>query len=50
MELKRIFIALKVEAEDNLIMMISSLKSGLSTELIKWTDQGNMHITLAFPG
>ena len=48
--MQRIFIALKVEAEDNLLKMISTFKSGLSKEQIKWTDQGNIHITLAFLG
>jgi 2'-5' RNA ligase len=48
--MKRIFIALKVEAGENLLMMISSLKSGLSKELIKWTNPDNIHITIAFLG
>ncbi|MCX6254086.1 MAG: RNA 2',3'-cyclic phosphodiesterase [Bacteroidia bacterium] len=48
--MKRIFIALKVEAEESLLKMISSLKSGLSNESIKWTNPNNIHITLAFLG
>ena len=48
--MKRIFIALKVEAGETLLMMISSLKSGLSKDNIKWTSPGNIHITLAFLG
>jgi 2'-5' RNA ligase len=48
--MKRIFIALKVEAGENLLMMISSLKSGLSTDLIKWTNPDNIHITITFLG
>jgi 2'-5' RNA ligase len=48
--MKRIFIALKVEAEEPLLMMISSLKSGLSKDIIKWTSPDNIHITLAFLG
>jgi RNA 2',3'-cyclic 3'-phosphodiesterase len=48
--MKRIFIALKVEAGETLLMMISSLKSGLSKDLIKWTNPDNIHITIAFLG
>ena len=48
--MKRIFIALKVEAEEPLLVMISSLKSGLSKDIIKWTSPDNIHITLAFLG
>jgi RNA 2',3'-cyclic 3'-phosphodiesterase len=49
-KMKRIFIALKVDAEEPLLMMISSLKSGLSKDIIKWTGPDNIHITLAFLG
>ena len=48
--MKRIFIALKVEAGDTLLKIISSLKSGLSKDIIKWTSPVNIHITLAFIG
>jgi RNA 2',3'-cyclic 3'-phosphodiesterase len=48
--MKRIFIALKVEAEPALLDMRSYLKSGLRTDNIKWTSVGNIHITLAFLG
>jgi len=48
--MKRIFIAVKVEAGETLLRMISSLKSGLSSENIKWTNPDNIHITLAFLG
>jgi 2'-5' RNA ligase len=48
--MKRVFIALKVEAGENLLMMISSLKSGLRKDLIKWTNPDNIHITIAFLG
>ena len=30
--------------------MISSLKSGLNKDIIKWTSPDNIHITLAFLG
>lgn len=49
-KMKRIFIALKVEAGPALLDMISSLKSGLQTDNIKWTSVDNIHITLAFLG
>ena len=49
-KMKRIFIALKVEAGETLLKMVSSLKSGLSKDSIKWTSIDNIHITLAFLG
>jgi RNA 2',3'-cyclic 3'-phosphodiesterase len=48
--MKRVFIAIKIEAENSLLTLISSLKSGLSRDLIKWTSTDNIHITLAFLG
>ena len=48
--MKRIFIAVKVEAGETLLKMISSFKSGLINETIKWTKPDNIHITLAFLG
>lgn len=48
--MKRIFIALKVEAGNTLLNMISALKSGLKNDSIKWTSPDNIHITLAFLG
>jgi RNA 2',3'-cyclic 3'-phosphodiesterase len=48
--MKRVFIAIKVEAEDSLLRIISSLKSGLPKESVKWTSVENIHITLAFLG
>jgi 2'-5' RNA ligase len=48
--MKRIFIALKVEAGPALLGMISSLKSGLLNDSIKWTSIDNIHITLTFLG
>ncbi len=41
---------MKVEAGENLLMMISSLKSGLDGEGVKWINPDNIHITLAFLG
>jgi 2'-5' RNA ligase len=48
--MKRIFIALKVEAGDTLLTMISLLRSQLSSEYIRWTNPENIHITLSFLG
>jgi 2'-5' RNA ligase len=48
--LKRIFIAVKIDAGENLLNMISDLKAGLKEERVKWTETGNFHITLAFLG
>jgi 2'-5' RNA ligase len=48
--MKRIFIALKVEAGDTLLKMVSSYKSLLRSENIRWTNPENIHITLSFLG
>jgi len=48
--LKRIFIAVKIESDETLLKLISSLKAGLSNDSIKWTNPDNIHITLAFLG
>jgi 2'-5' RNA ligase len=48
--MKRIFIALKVEAGESLLNMISALKSGLIKDTIRWTTIDNIHITLVFLG
>lgn len=48
--MKRIFIAVKIDAGNNLINMVSNLKTGLRAEKIKWTEIENFHITLAFLG
>ncbi len=49
-KVKRIFIGIKIEPEGTLIRMISSLKSALTNDKIKWVDMVNIHITLAFLG
>ena len=48
--MKRIFIALKIEAGENLLKMISAFQTRLNKEQIKWTDTANIHLTLAFLG
>jgi 2'-5' RNA ligase len=48
--MKRLFIAVKIVPEGDLLRMISSVKASLGDESIKWVDPGNIHITLAFLG
>jgi 2'-5' RNA ligase len=48
--MKRIFIAIKVNPESELLRMYSSLKAALGAENIKWVDPANIHLTLAFLG
>lgn len=48
--MKRLFIAVKTVPGADLLRMISSVKSLLGHESIKWVDPGNIHITLAFLG
>jgi 2'-5' RNA ligase len=48
--MRRIFIAVKIDTGENLLNMISNLKTGLKDERIKWTEIENFHITLAFLG
>jgi RNA 2',3'-cyclic 3'-phosphodiesterase len=48
--MKRIFIAIKVDPDETLVNLVSSIKSGLINEGIKWTNLDNIHITLAFLG
>jgi 2'-5' RNA ligase len=50
LDMKRIFIAVKIEAGETLIKMISSFRDGLKNENIKWIAPDNLHITLAFLG
>jgi RNA 2',3'-cyclic 3'-phosphodiesterase len=48
--MKRIFIAIKTEPDETFLRIHSSLKSVLGAERITWTDQRNIHLTLAFLG
>ena len=48
--MKRIFIAVKIDPGETLMKMISDFKTGLKDERIKWTETENFHITLAFLG
>ena len=48
--MKRIFIAIKIEPENDLLRIHASLKSVLGDEKINWVDPLNIHLTLAFLG
>lgn len=48
--MKRIFIAVKINAEETLKNIFLSLRSSLTHDSIKWVEQENIHITLAFLG
>ncbi|HOW10785.1 MAG: RNA 2',3'-cyclic phosphodiesterase [Bacteroidales bacterium] len=48
--MKRLFIAIKIVPEGDLLRMISSVKAMVGDESIKWVDPCNVHITLAFLG
>ncbi len=48
--MKRVFIAVKVISNENTYEKLSSIRSNLHDEKIKWVDLANMHITLKFFG
>lgn len=48
--MKRIFTAVKINPEPELLKAFSDLKNILAGEIIKWTDISNTHLTLAFLG
>jgi RNA 2',3'-cyclic 3'-phosphodiesterase len=48
--MKRTFIAVKIEAGNALVKMISTLRTELKQDSIKWADLNQMHLTLAFLG
>jgi RNA 2',3'-cyclic 3'-phosphodiesterase len=48
--MKRTFIAVKVSAQKNFKAAFDTLKKDLSAEKIKWVEENNLHITLAFLG
>jgi RNA 2',3'-cyclic 3'-phosphodiesterase len=48
--MKRTFIAIPVEASENLLKTIAAIRIELSDFKIRWVDPSNFHITLAFLG
>lgn len=48
--MKRVFIAIKVEAGGELQRMVATIKALLGNEKIKWVDIQYIHVTLAFLG
>jgi len=48
--MQRVFIAVNVHPESELLRMFSSLRAQLGAEKIKWVDPENIHLTLAFLG
>jgi len=48
--MKRLFIAVRIEAGTELITAAAAFKTGLGGENIKWTDITTSHITIAFLG
>ena len=48
--MKRTFVAVRIDAGKELTETISSLRSELGNEGIKWVDLSNLHTTLAFIG
>jgi 2'-5' RNA ligase len=48
--MKRTFIAIRIEPEAGLLRVISSIKTLLANENIKWVDPANIHLTLSFLG
>ncbi len=48
--MKRLFIAIKIEAEEPLLTMIDNLKCKLKDDRISWTALNNLHLTLLFLG
>ena len=47
---KRLFLAIKIEADDNFKEIYNGLKYNLSNQNIKWVELNNMHLTLKFFG
>jgi 2'-5' RNA ligase len=50
MKTKRLFAAIKVQPDPNLISIYNNLKSALRHEKINWVSEKNIHITLKFFG
>jgi 2'-5' RNA ligase len=47
---KRVFVAIKIEASEEMKAVIHELKTALKFDNIKWVDLNNIHITITFIG
>jgi 2'-5' RNA ligase len=50
MEMKRTFIAVKIDRDEKLEKEVQSIRSQLKNESVKWVDLNQIHITLSFLG
>lgn len=48
--MKRLFLAIKFEVDDNFKEKLSALKSNFAAEKMKWVETENLHLTLRFFG
>lgn len=48
--MKRLFVAIKLIPDENLLKIYYSLKQALHYDKIRWVDPGNFHLTLKFLG
>ena len=48
--MKRLFVALKINPDQNFLEVYDKLKSSLRHEKIKWVEMQNLHLTLKFFG
>ncbi|NOZ47490.1 MAG: RNA 2',3'-cyclic phosphodiesterase [Chlorobi bacterium] len=48
--MKRVFIAIKIDLEHNVLSALQNIKTTLGNEKIRWVNYANMHLTLKFLG
>jgi len=48
--MKRLFVAIKIEADENFLKLYWNLRNSLKHEKIKWVEEENLHLTLKFFG
>ena len=48
--MKRLFAAIKIEADENFLKLYWNLRNSLKHEKIKWVEEENLHLTLKFFG
>jgi RNA 2',3'-cyclic 3'-phosphodiesterase len=49
-KMKRIFVAVKIQPDADMLMMLAQLEATLAKDKIKWVDTENLHLTLHFFG